>query len=345
MTKQSFLHSSMLSSEHPSWEYLLSSDKSPTKNLLAFSGGIDSTALFFLLIEKNIDFDLAIVNHNTRKESHKESEYAHTLAKKYNKKIFTKELHFDTLANFEAKARELRYAFFDKIISENKYTTLLTGHQLNDKLEWFFMQLSKGAGLSELVGMEEISQRETGEYKYQIIRPLLAESKQSLKAYLDKNEHLYFVDASNADVRHKRNYFRQKYCEEFLAEFEGGVRNSFAYLQADKKHLPSLQVYQQYKEYFVYHNYELDTMRLVDKIFKKRKILLSLSQKKEILRTSQGVIGGFSLELDAQYIHIAPALKVTIPKRAKEQYRIQKIPPKIRPYLFDEGLLLNKENK
>ena len=36
------------------------------KNLLAFSAGVDSTALFFLLLEQNIPFDIAIVNYNIR---------------------------------------------------------------------------------------------------------------------------------------------------------------------------------------------------------------------------------------------------------------------------------------
>ena len=36
------------------------------KNLLAFSAGIDSTALFFLLLDNNIHFDIAIVNYNQR---------------------------------------------------------------------------------------------------------------------------------------------------------------------------------------------------------------------------------------------------------------------------------------
>ena len=34
------------------------------KNLLAFSAGVDSVALFFLLLEQNISFDIAIVDYN-----------------------------------------------------------------------------------------------------------------------------------------------------------------------------------------------------------------------------------------------------------------------------------------
>ena len=50
------------------------------KNLLAFSAGIDSSALFFLLLEQNIPFDIAIVNYNQREQSKEEVSYAKELA-------------------------------------------------------------------------------------------------------------------------------------------------------------------------------------------------------------------------------------------------------------------------
>ena len=42
------------------------------KNLLAFSAGVDSSALFFLLLEHDIKFDIALVNYGTRETSDKE---------------------------------------------------------------------------------------------------------------------------------------------------------------------------------------------------------------------------------------------------------------------------------
>ena len=62
-----------------------------SNNLLAFSSGVDSTALFFILIDSKIDFDIAIVNYNLREESNNELNYAKELAKKFNKKIFIKD--------------------------------------------------------------------------------------------------------------------------------------------------------------------------------------------------------------------------------------------------------------
>ena len=59
-----------------------------SKNLLAFSAGVDSTALFFLLLEQNIPFDIAIVNYNVRVQSKEELAYAKELAIKYSKNIY-----------------------------------------------------------------------------------------------------------------------------------------------------------------------------------------------------------------------------------------------------------------
>jgi len=93
------------------------------KNLLAFSAGGDSTALFFLLLEHKISFDIAIVNYNLREQSKDEIEYAKNLATKYNLKIFIKDVtKIDS--NFEANARAIRYDFFNQIIDRYNYDNL-----------------------------------------------------------------------------------------------------------------------------------------------------------------------------------------------------------------------------
>ncbi len=138
------------------------------KNLLAFSAGVDSVALFFLLLEQNISFDIAIVDYNLRAQSKDEISYAKELALKYNKTIFIKDVNLENNSNFEKIARDIRYSFFKEIILNEKYENLITAHQLNDKLEWFLMQLSKGAGLVELIGFNEFEQKEN----YKIYKPL-----------------------------------------------------------------------------------------------------------------------------------------------------------------------------
>jgi len=172
-----------------------------SKSLLAFSAGIDSTALFFILLENDVNFDIAIVDYNLREQSKEEVAYAKELAKKYGKKIFLKSVSLPR-SNFEAKARRIRYEFFEKIIKKEGYDNLLTAHQLDDKLEWFFMQLSKGAGTVELLGLEKREKREF----YTLIRPLLNYTKEELLNYLHKHNIKYFVDSSNKDINIKETF-------------------------------------------------------------------------------------------------------------------------------------------
>ena len=56
------------------------------RNLLAFSHGVDSTALFYLLDEAGVKFDLAIVDYNVRAQSKDEIALARDLAAKFNNK-------------------------------------------------------------------------------------------------------------------------------------------------------------------------------------------------------------------------------------------------------------------
>ena len=145
------------------------------KNLLAFSAGVDSTALFFILLQNNINFDIAIVNYNTREQSQEELAYAKELASTYNLKCHL--LNAEKIdKNFEAKAREIRYNFFEELINEYSYENLLTAHHLGDRFEWMLMQFCKGAGCAELAGMQEATKRDN----YTLLRPLLHLDKQEL---------------------------------------------------------------------------------------------------------------------------------------------------------------------
>ncbi len=306
------------------------------KNLLAFSAGIDSSALFFLLIENNIPFDIAIVDYGMRNESKHEVAHAKALAQKYGLRCFISSApQFDSC--FEQQARTFRYDFFETLIAQHGYDTLLTAHQLNDQLEWLLMRLVRGAGVSELVGLEPISQREG----YTLIRPLLAYSKEELLAYLNTKGYPYFVDESNDDARYERNRFRKTFSDPLIAQFKDGIRRSFDYLRDDKKLL---------EEGFeaIYAEKELRIIRLhmpalkakaADLALKSLGYLLSAVQRQEIANEKSLVVGRkWVVEYQGDLLYIAPYLTTDMPKSFKEKCRIAKIPTKIRPYLFEEGI-------
>ena len=306
------------------------------KNLLAFSAGVDSSALFFLLLRNNISFDIALVNYGIREESKEEELYARKLAKEYQIKAhITPAPSFES--NFEKNARDFRYDFFDKLM--NNYNNLLTAHQLNDQMEWFLMRLTKGAGIFEIIGLKEISKRNN----YTIVRPLLQISKRELLIYLEQNNHTYFIDKSNDSDHYERNRFRKNFSNQLIEEYQEGITRSFQYLKEDKRTLEegTKEIFH-HKEFFILsfiHNYQI--VRLIDNYLKKLGYLLSSAQREELKRKNSMVFGGvWAVEIQENSIFIAPYKTTPMPKKFKEQCRISKIPQKVRAYLFEEKIEL-----
>ena len=312
------------------------------KNLLAFSAGIDSSALFFLLLEQNIPFDIAIVDYNQREQSKEEVSYAKELAIKYSKNIYLKDVTLDANSNFEKNARDIRYAFFEEIINEHSYENLITAHQLNDKLEWFMMQITKGAGLVELIGFNDFEHKEN----YKIYKPLLQITKEELQKYLKQNDLKYFIDNSNFDEKYKRNFFRHNFSDKLLEEFKEGIKKSFDYLQKD---LNSLNIQdspkQKIKELEIFVNQKDDNLniRTIDLSLKRRGILLTNAQRNEILKQKEITISNkINISMDENNIWITPMLNITMDKKFKELCRVNKIPKNIRAYIFSENIDLKE---
>lgn len=305
------------------------------KNLLAFSGGVDSSALFFILHAYGIAFDVAIVDYNIREQSKQEVVYAKTLCTEYDKKLFFHDCALDH-ANFENNARIERYNFFEKIIEKNAYVNLITAHHLNDKLEWFLMQLSKGSGLVELLGFDEIEARED----YNILRPLSHVSKKELENFLAENKISHFIDESNRSEKYTRNKIRHHYSNAFVEEFQSGLSKSFEYLKSDAALLSGQKVVRIKNLYICKREpEELKNIRQIDKILKKLGVLMSRAQREEVLKTKNCVVSHkVAVAFSDDTIFIAPFIKQDMPKKFKEIYRTKNIPPKVRPYIYSEEI-------
>ena len=235
----------------------------------------------------------------------------------------------------EGGARDVRYKFLENIIETNGYKNLITAHQLNDKLEWFLMQFSKGAGLLELTGMSEFEVRDG----YRLIRPLIDVAKDELLKYLSDREIKYFIDASNFDERYKRNYFRHNFSNHFLKEFQSGVANSFKYLEEDKLLILKGGVnIESEKELFYFQSLSNERVNIfyIDKILKRVGYILSSKQREAILKDREVVVGGeWAIAITEKMIYVSPYRYLTMPKDFKERCRIKRVPKLIRPYLFD----------
>ena len=310
------------------------------RNLLAFSHGVDSTALFYILDEAGVKFDLAIVDYNVRAQSKDEIASARDLATKFNKQIYVKSVRLGA-SNFEHEARAVRYDFFAEICRARGYENLILAHQFDDKFEWFLMQLGRGAGLSELLGMQELETRED----YAIARPLLGVRKCELERFLRERNLKYFTDETNLTDRFKRGFIRAKFSEPFLNEYFSGVKKSFEFLAADALNLAPEISNPSPKIYLVKRG--RGEIRGVDQACKRLGLVLSSAQRNECARClekgARCVLGGkVAVGAGKYFIFVTPYIKAAMEKKFKEACRQLAIPPINRGFLFSAGADLSK---
>lgn len=301
------------------------------KSLLAFSYGIDSTALFYILDSLGVEFDIIFVNYNSRIQSIQEQIQAINLASKFNKKIFIKNVNLPhNISDYENRARIIRYDFFNQICSEYGYGNLILAHQLNDMFEWFLMRFSKGAGLANLLGMSKV--KRVGDIKF--IRPILDIPKFKLKEFLDNNGYKYFVDDSNFDTKFERNFIRSEFSDKFINHFYLGVQRSFKYLNRDLLSLMDEFLFCDNKICVIKRG--KNSIDLIDKAVKKFGVLMSSNQRKQaysdcVISSKITVCYG----VDKIFIFNSVDCKnIVMDKRFKEFARTNSIPPKLRPFLY-----------
>jgi tRNA(Ile)-lysidine synthase len=178
------------------------------KLLIAISGGIDSVVLTRLLQKLNFSISLAHCNFMLRgKESNKDEQFVIDLGEKmqvptYTVKFETEKYAAEKGLSTQMAARELRYAWFDKICKENTIDYLITAHHKDDVIETFLINLSRGTGLDGLTGIPEINGN--------IVRPLLPFTQNEILVYAAKNKLQWREDSSNSSIKYVRNKIRHK---------------------------------------------------------------------------------------------------------------------------------------
>ena len=178
------------------------------KLILGISGGADSVCLMHVFLELGYSFELAHCNFNLREEESVADEYfVKDLAKKYQLKIHVKQ--FDTLPyaaenkiSTQMAARDLRYAWFEKLRIKSSAKYLAIAHHANDDVETFFINLVRGSGLKGFLGIKEKNNA--------IVRPLLSVSRLEIEQYLKDRGLVFREDSSNASVKYLRNKIRHE---------------------------------------------------------------------------------------------------------------------------------------
>lgn len=177
-----------------------------TKLALGVSGGVDSMCLLYWLHEIGADFYCLHVNHRLRPEADIETEYVKDVCNQLN--IPCHIFYWDGAKpenGLEAAAREVRYKMMTDFCHENDIEYLVTAHQMDDQIETFLMNLSRGSGLYGLSAMLPKSERNG----IKILRPLLEVPRSEIRKYCDDNNIRYFIDSMNSDDHYTRVKIRQ----------------------------------------------------------------------------------------------------------------------------------------
>lgn len=305
------------------------------KVLLAFSGGVDSSALFHLLLENSIAFDSAHVNYHTRPTSDDEASSAELLAQTHGLHCYVHSCHLSG-SNFEHHARIQRYQFFEYLMKKHHYTYLLTAHQLNDRLEWMLMQLTRGSGLPELLGIR--SRDKKGDVT--ILRPLLQHTREEIETYLHEHKISHFIDESNFDESYTRNRFRHRHSTPIMHEHAEAIRRSFQYLEEDNETLIEKIDFQVCGELSWVNNPSSvrSLMYGIDQHLKSLGILMSSSEKESLKKEKSCVISRkYVISIEENMTFISPYHpNVIMDKGFKEECRKLKINPKLRGFLYGE---------
>ncbi len=176
------------------------------KLLLAVSGGIDSMVLVYLFKQLQFDFAVAHCNFQLRgNESKGDEDFVESICDSLSITLFvqkfdTKQFAADYKLSIQLAARKLRYDWFYQLLEKDNFDYLLTAHHLDDSLETFLINFSRGTGLDGLTGIPNQNDK--------IIRPLLVFSRNEIESFAKENAIQWREDSSNASDKYLRNKLR-----------------------------------------------------------------------------------------------------------------------------------------
>jgi tRNA(Ile)-lysidine synthase len=184
--------------------------KQSAKFAIAVSGGADSLALLLLAKEwahlKGHQLIALTVDHQLRKESADEALYVANLCKDLSiEHCILDWRHNGVSANIQEQAREARYLLLTNYCNKNDIINLLTAHHADDRLENFFIRLSRGSGL---IGLSE--HNISFHNNVQILRPIFNFTKEDCYRILKLQNINHVEDPSNNSDKYLRSEIREK---------------------------------------------------------------------------------------------------------------------------------------
>jgi tRNA(Ile)-lysidine synthase len=186
---------------------------------IAYSGGIDSTALLALAAPLRRSHHLKVralhIHHglHSAADAWAAAALARCRSLRLTLTLRRVQVSRQTGESPEAAARQARYAAFAEELAAGELL-LLAQHQ-DDQLETVLLQLLRGAGPAGLAAMSALAPCGAG----QLVRPLLGVRRSQLEALIRARGWGWSEDPSNAAVRFDRNYLRHQVLPALLARW------------------------------------------------------------------------------------------------------------------------------
>lgn len=193
--------------------------------LLAVSGGMDSMFMMRLFSQSSFLAGVAHCNFKLRgEESDQDQEFVKQEAEKLKLPFYTVSFSTESYAgrrkiSTQMAARELRYEWFEQLARKEGYPLIAVAHHLNDLVETMLINLIRGTGPA---GMHGIFPK-----KGNIIRPLLAFTREEIAAEVRRQAIPYREESSNASDKYLRNRLRHQVIPVFQ-ELNPNLEHTFA---------------------------------------------------------------------------------------------------------------------
>jgi tRNA(Ile)-lysidine synthase len=182
----------------------------PSRWLVAFSGGMDSTVLLHALSACRNEMPQEIVavhiNHGMHRDAGRWEQHCERIASTFDVSYLCQRVTVteERAHGPEAAARDARYAALRNFVRAGD--CLLSAHHEEDQAETLLLNLLRGSGFAGLAGIGLLQPFASGH----LIRPLLNVSQKLLQRYAEEQDLEWLDDPSNSDVRFDRNYLRKE---------------------------------------------------------------------------------------------------------------------------------------
>lgn len=206
---------------------------------IAVSGGADSVALLRALLELRSELGIVLsvvhLHHGIRRaEADADAQFVADLANSFDLPLHLERANVPAHSekeklSLETSARELRYAFFKRLLEADACDKIATAHTLDDQAETVLLRILRGTGTRGLAAIPPLRDA-SPQLAARIIRPLLATRRAQIETYLHSLHQPWREDATNQDPRHLRNRIRHQLLPQLERDYNPALRQSLVNL-------------------------------------------------------------------------------------------------------------------